>query len=158
MYQLMRIVCIAVLMVSMGALTSPSQAVNIGNEGCTPGYWKNHTDNWQEARPHQLVSDKYVAAAATSLSSTTLHEGLSLRGGRGVEGAERILTRAAVAAYLNAAHEGLGYPWRRNRPGLGSRPALVPTVNAAFESGDRRTMLRLARRLDRDNNLGCPLN
>jgi hypothetical protein len=29
-------------------LAGPAQAVNIGNEGCTPGYWKNHTSNWEE--------------------------------------------------------------------------------------------------------------
>ncbi len=152
-------VLLAVLLVcAAGTLVSPAQADKVGNEGCTPGYWKTHTDNWEEARPGQLVSKKYSAAAATSLSTTTLLEALQGGGGPGVEGAERILSRAAVAAYLNAAHDDLGYPWRRNRDGLGGRPPLVDTVNAAFASGDRATMLDLATRLDRDNNLGCPLN
>ncbi len=34
------------------AMAPAANAVNIGStEGCTPGYWKNHTDSWQEAKP-----------------------------------------------------------------------------------------------------------
>jgi len=54
-----------------------------------------------------------------------------------------------VAAWLNAAHERLGYPLRRNE--------FVAEVNAAIASGDRQTMLDLAAELDSLNNLGCPL-
>lgn len=121
-----------------------------------PGYWKNHTDNWQEAAPSKLVSSVYTVSS--SLSTTTFEEGLALPGGPGLAGAERILVRAAVAGYLNAAHEGLGYPWRRYASGLDGRPALVKTVNAALTSGDRAMMLDLASRIDADNNLGCPLS
>ena len=32
-------------------------AVNIGNEGCTPGYWKNHQDNWEEYKPTDTLGD-----------------------------------------------------------------------------------------------------
>jgi len=158
MLRFVQVLCAAVLMVSMGAVTTATHATGVGNEGCTPGYWKNHTDSWQEASPDQLVSDKYAAAADTSLSATTLLQALAGGGGPGVEGAERILARAAVAAYLNAAHDDVGYPWRRNARGLDGRPPLVRTVNAAFASQDRATMLDLASRLDRDNNLGCPLD
>ena len=34
--------------------TTTAQAVGTGHEGCTPGYWKNHTDSWQEAAPGDL--------------------------------------------------------------------------------------------------------
>lgn len=62
--------------------------------------------------------------------------------------------RAAVAAWLNAANEGLGFPMRRwSDPGN-----IVPSVNMAIASGDRATMLDLAAILDDANNLGCPLN
>ena len=126
-------------------------------QGCTPGYWKNHTDSWQEANPSQLVKSKFSAATAT-VANETLLEALQGGGGPGVDGASKILARAAVAAWLNAANDDLGYPWQRFDVGLGGRPKLVPTVNAAFASGDRDTMLDLASRLDADNNLGCPLN
>jgi hypothetical protein len=88
----------------------------------------------------------------------TFLQALQGGGGSGAAGASAILARAASAAYLNAAHEGLGYPWRRKGLGLDGRPPLVATVNAAFRSGDRATMLALASRLDAENNLGCPLS
>lgn len=138
---------------------APAQATNIGNEGCTPGYWKNHTDNWLEdpytpissAKPIYMHGAFYVTAP---LRNDTFLDALSYRGGPGAAGAERILLRAAVAAYLNAAHEGVGYPYRRYTDPL----AIVPTVSAAIMSGDRERMLELATMLDNANNLGCPLN
>jgi hypothetical protein len=140
------------------ATSSPAAAVQIGEEGCTPGYWKNHTDNWQEAKTTTLFSNRFSDGTSGVLEGLTFLEALKGGGGPGVAGAELILARAATAAYLNAAHEGLGYPWRRNATGLDGRPPLVDTVIAALESGDRATMLALAARLDADNNLGCPLN
>ncbi|MFC6285306.1 hypothetical protein ACFP3Q_04010 [Nocardioides sp. GCM10027113] len=145
------------LIASLGAAVAPASAVNIGREGCTPGYWKNHTDNWQEAYPDALFSAKF-GTAGTSLGGKTLLDTLQGGGGPGVAGAETILARAATAAYLNAAHEGLGFPWRRTDWGLDGRPPLVPTVRDAINTGNRATMLALATRLDADNNLGCPLN
>lgn len=139
------------------ALAVPASATNIGHEGCTPGYWKNHTDNWQESRPDSLFGAKFVDAR-TNVASKTMLQALDGGGGPGADGAALILARAAAAAWLNAAHEGLGYPWRRTSTGLDGRPPLVPTVNAAFASGDRATMLGLASTLDSDNNLGCPLS
>lgn len=139
------------------AVTPTAGATNIGQEGCTPGYWKNHTDNWEETTPSNLVGNLFSSAPA-SVSTLTLLEGLQAKGGSGVDGASRILTRAAVASWLNAAHEGLGFPWRRYDTGLDGREALVQAVNDAFASGDRQTMLALAAQLDDDNNLGCPLN
>lgn len=135
----------------------PVQAVNIGHEGCTPGYWKNHTDNWEEASPSDLVSDLYEDARA-NVADRTLLQALAGGGGPGADGAAKILARAAVAAWLNSAHEGVAYPWRRLSTGLDGRPPLVSAVNAAFASGDRSTMLDLASRLDADNSLGCPLS
>lgn len=143
----------------LGAATvAPASAVNIGKEGCTPGYWKNHLDNWEEASPTQLFTDVFSAGTSGALAGVTLEEALAGGGGPGVTGAELILARAATAAFLNAAHEGVGYPWRRYSAGLDGRPPLVDTVNDALASGDRATILELARRLDADNNLGCPLN
>jgi hypothetical protein len=148
----------ALMFTLIGTGAVPANAVNIGNEGCTPGYWKNHTENWQEAKPGGLFSAKFSDGTSGVLVGVTLQQALAGGGGPGVAGAERILARAATAAYLNAAHEGLGFPWRRNATGLGGRPPLVATVVAALESGDRATMLALATRLDADNNLGCPLS
>lgn len=151
-------VMLMALVVTFGVLTlAPSaQATNIGHQGCTPGYWKNHTDNWEETTPSAKVSSLFAAPA--SVADLTLLQALAGSGGPGVDGAAKILARAAVAAWLNAAHEGVGYPWRRYSEGLDGRPALVPTVDAAFATGSRDAMLALATRLDGDNNLGCPLS
>ncbi len=145
--------------------TAPSGATNIGVEGCTPGYWKNHTENWLETSTKvipatTLVTKAFAPGAGTrpNLAGLTFLQALQGGGGSGVDGATLILARAATAAYLNAAHEDLGYPWRRNGAGVDGRPALVATVSEAFASGDRSVMLALAQRLDADNNLGCPLS
>jgi hypothetical protein len=148
----------AALLLPVALIASPAEATNIGNEGCTPGYWKNHTENWFDDPAIPMDATKKTLAKAGFV--TTTHDNdlmltaLSYPGGRGAEGAERILLRAAAAAWLNAAHEGVGYPYRRfNDPGN-----IVATVNAAIASGDRDTMLALATLLDDANNLGCPLN
>ena len=137
-------------------LAGPAQAVNIGNEGCTPGYWKNHTSNWEEYKAGTLVGDVFDFSGApdgvAAYADVTFEEALRLKGGKGLDGATQILLRAAVAATLNAAHEGLGYPLRRRTDG-----GIFDQVNAALASGDRQTMLDLASYLDRLNNLGCPL-
>lgn len=146
----------SLIIVGVGGLgIVPSHATNIGNEGCTPGYWKNHTDNWEEYTTGDTLGAIFTFPAALSgYSSTTMLEALSLQGGPGVDGAAKILLRASTAAFLNAAHEGLGYPLRRfTDPGN-----IQALVNDALASGNRATMLALATYLDGLNNLGCPLN
>lgn len=143
---------------SMGVVAAPAaQATVTGQEGCTPGYWKNHPDAWEETTPSTKFGALYTDARA-NVAEKTMLQALSGGGGPGADGAALILARAAAAAWLNAANEGLGYPWRRFATGLDGRPPLVSTVNAAFASGSRTKMLSLASRLDKDNNLGCPLN
>jgi hypothetical protein len=148
----------ALIVTLMGTATVPAHAEIIGREGCTPGYWKNHTDNWEETTPDASFSSTFSDGTTGVLGGLTLEQALAGGGGSGLAGAELILARAATAAFLNAAHEGLGYPWRRDAVGLDGRPPLVATVIAALESGDRARILALAARLDADNNLGCPLS
>jgi hypothetical protein len=137
------------------AITQTSGATNIGNEGCTPGYWKNHTQNWEEYTPATPLGAVFAfPAELSSYGNLTMLEGLQLRGGPRVDGAAQILLRASTASVLNAAHEGLGYPYRRDvEPGN-----IISRVNSALASGDRAAMLALATELDNANNLGCPLN
>lgn len=138
------------------SLAAPAQANRIGNEGCTPGYWKTHQNNWEEYAPSTVVGKVFnfsgAPAPVAAYADTTFAEALRLKGGRGLDGATEILLRAAVAATLNAAHEGLGYPLRRFVD-----DGIFEQVNAALASGDRQEMLELAAYLDRLNNLGCPL-
>jgi len=147
---------LALIVASVG----PVAASSGGNtEGCTPGFWKNHTEVWQEYSPTQTIGSVYSGAPA-AYANLTLLEGLSLQGGSGVSGAQQTLLRAAIASLLNASYDDgdhLQFPWRRNDPGFNGEPPLIPTVNAALTSGSRSTILALAAQLDTANNLGCPL-
>lgn len=124
-----------------------------GDDGCTPGYWKNHTDSWAGTgySPGQTAGSVFSGASAfPSLASKTLLQTLQGGGGSGAEGAAKILLRAAVAALLNAGHSGVDYPR--------TTAEILADVNAALSGGNRNTMLDLATGLDNDNNLGCTLN
>lgn len=123
------------------------------NEGCTPGYWKNHTDSWAGTgySPGQTAGSVFSGVSAfPALASKTLLQSLQGGGGSGTTGAAKILLRAAVAALLNAAHSGVDYPR--------TEAEIIAAVNTALGSNDRNTILLLASALDDDNNLGCPLN
>ncbi len=124
-----------------------------GTEGCTPGYWKNHTGSWAGSgySPGQTVGSVFSGASAfPSLASQSLLQALQGGGGSGTLGAAKVLLRAATAALLNAAHSGVDYPR--------TSAQIKADVNAALTSNNRNTMLALASALDDDNNGGCPLS
>lgn len=134
--------------------TIPPEPTEVtGDQGCTPGYWKNHTGSWTGTglSPSQTTASVFSAASAfPSLASKTLLQSLQGGGGPGTLGAATILLRAATAALLNAAHKGVDYPL--------TQAQVISQVNAALASNNRDTMLSLASTLDGDNNLGCPLS
>ncbi len=122
-------------------------------QGCTPGYWKNHTGSWPATgySTSQRVDSVFSEASHyPTLDHATLLQALSFGGGTGTTGAAEILLRAGVAALLNAAHPSLAYPR--------SVSDVITDVNWALASENRDTMLALASNLDADNNRGCPLN
>lgn len=126
---------------------TPTDTPTVGT-GCTPGFWKNHTDVWVTYDTEDVVGDVFDEAFGAPADSTLL-EALSFGGGPGVLGAEQILLRAAVAALLNST--GLsGYPLTTQE--------VIDQVNAALASDDRATMLALATTLDGFNNADCTLN
>jgi hypothetical protein len=124
-----------------------------GNQGCTPGYWKHtqHFASWGNISQTAAVMTVFTGAAP-AFETETLLAALQGGGGPGVAGAETILLRAAVAAFLNASNSAVSYPL--------TSAQIVSEVNAALQSGDRDTMLLLGSRLDGFNNGqgGCPLN
>ena len=135
--------------------TDPSHYLGqvLGNQGCAPGYWKNHTDSWPPTgySPTQKVKTAFpsVTTFYPALGEQTLLTALGFAGGPGGEGAAEILLRAAVAALLNASHPDVAYP---------RTPAsVIGDVNGALLQ-NRDAMLALAAALDADNNRGCPLN
>ena len=128
-----------------------------GNQGCTPGYWKNHTEAWADTKysPTDTVGSVFtLPASLSSLSGMTLLEALDGTGGDGstLEGAAQILLRAAVAGLLNATDANVDYP--------GGNALIIKHVNAALATEDRDTILALAAKYDKKNNgkCGCPLS
>jgi hypothetical protein len=146
----------------------PAGATTVGNDqGCTPGYWKNHTTSWQEYTTTYKLGNLWTfPASLSSFGSEDMLTALNGGGGPGLNGATTILVRAAVAAYLNAAHDSIGYPLRRSLPSPFEPWASDPrfangirgAVNDALASLDRGTILALATTLDNTNNMTCPLS
>ncbi len=124
-----------------------------GNQGCTPGYWKNHEKSWPASgySTGQKVQSAFGEASRyPAFGAASLIDALGFKGGSGTEGAVGNLLRAATASLLNSAHPGVSFPW--------TSAGVIGDVNAALASGNRDQMLSLAAALDADNNLGCPLN
>jgi hypothetical protein len=124
-----------------------------GTQGCSPGYWKNHTETWLDTdyAPTDKISDVFaLPASLSSFATWTLLKALGGGGGPGLDGAAQILLRAAVAAVLNASDPNVQF---------GATPSsIIKDVNKALASEDRDTILALATKLDKMNNLGCPLS
>ena len=93
-----------------------------GDEGCTPGFWKNHTEDWDVYVPGQTVMSVF-SEAPDSVANLTLLKGLKNGGGQ-----EEALTRHAIAALLGAANDEVDYPLTVQQ--------VIDMVNAAFASGD----------------------
>ncbi|MDP6415267.1 MAG: SdrD B-like domain-containing protein, partial [Gammaproteobacteria bacterium] len=117
-------------------------------QGCTPGFWKNHTEAWVGYSPTDTVGSIFtLPPELADLASTTLVDALGFGGGSGITGAAKILLRAAVAGLLNAASPDVNYPH--------TELEIISDVNAALASLDRTTIIDLAEGIDGDNNLGC---
>jgi hypothetical protein len=145
-------VLIAVLMTSSIAgisLFSPAKVQACGDEGLSPGWWKNHTDLWGgRFYPNYPVRWIFTGVYGYSLKNVTMIEALKFPGGSGIDGSARILLRAAVAAALNIYCGYVYYPE--------SLTNVEIMVTQALESRNRQTMLDLAAQLDAWNNLGVP--
>lgn len=115
-------------------------------EGCTLGYWKNHTNRWCGSyRTCDRFGDVFTSAPA-SLANLTLLQALNLGGG-GINN----LARQGVAALLNACSGNVAYA------GYGDNPILViAAINLAYTTGGTAPGT-LGSQLDVLNNSGCPL-
>lgn len=121
-----------------------------GDEGCTPGYWRNHADRWLGVTP----GDDFDATFAVDAfdPNQTLGQAVQLGGG-GVNA----LARHAVAALLNSYGgvpngdgEVVDYPF--------TTAEVLAMVKAAIDSGDAAEIEATKNTLDEANNLGCPLS
>jgi hypothetical protein len=119
-----------------------------GNEGCTPGFWKNHTDEWQVSTDETLEQE-FNIPDAFGLDNKTLLQALSFQGGPGLAGMARNLLRQAVAAKLNVLHEDVDYPLTLSE--------VIGRTNAALNSGSRAAMEAQKNQFAGFNSLDCPL-
>ncbi len=119
-------------------------------EGLTPGYWKNHLEDWVEYTPGDLVSSVFDTTGYEDLGSATLLEALSWPAGNEVEEKAQVLLHHATAAVLNAAHPNISYPL--------SEAWIIEQVNLALASGDPNVMLALKDQLDMYNNYGADIH
>jgi hypothetical protein len=124
-------------------------------EGCTPGYWKQdqHFGSWTAPyTPDTSLRSIFVTTPVELVPDDTFLEALNYGGGPGVDGATRILLRAAVAALLNASSPDVDFPV--------SVGHVVNTTIDRIESQIRPTILTRATYFDFLNNGvdGCPLD
>lgn len=125
------------------------------HEGCTPGYWKQsqHFDSWPAPyTPESNLRDVFVTNPVTLVPDDTFLEALNYGGGPDLDGATRILLRAAVAALLNASSPTVDFEV--------STGHVVNTTILRLESQWRPTLLTRAAYFDFINNGtgGCPLD
>jgi len=108
------------------------------NEGCTPGYWKNHLTSW----PYPYTpTTKFVDAFGVVIpnESLTLQQALNLGGGDFNK-----IARHGVAALLSAAHPYVAYPYTVEQ--------VIDAVKDAL-GGDKNAIEALVMA----NEIGCPL-
>ena len=113
-------------------------------EGCTLGYWKNHTDRWCEEYDTCTLYGDVFMNAPSELYNLTLLEVLNLGGG-GVYN----LGRQSVASLLNACSPDVQFYYSTTQQ-------VIDYVNAAFLAGDYQ-ISQAGSELDMYNQAGCPL-
>jgi hypothetical protein len=116
-------------------------------EGCTLGYWKNHTDRWCSTYSTTMLFGDVFEEAPSNLKRLTLLEALNLGGG-GIFN----LARQGVAALLNTCSDEVRYP----EPYGSNSQMVIDAVNSAYVAGGNAPG-KLATQLDILNNTGCPL-
>jgi len=142
---------------AVGPVYDSATNVVTGNEGCTPGFWKNNAKNWDHsAWVGYLPGDSFETVFGVDVTlkangkatypAPTLLEALDANGG-GINA----LARHAVAALLNIANPDIGY-------GIGSTGALITMVHDAIVSGDEAQIEALHVLLADYNEAGCPIN
>ena len=85
-----------------------------------------------------------------NMDNVTLLAALDGGGGSGVDGAARILFRAAVASLLNSTSPDVDFNL--------TTAQVISQVNTAIATLNRDTILTLAGQLDGFNNQGCDLS
>lgn len=122
-----------------------------GNEGCTPGFWKNNLVAWESTWPNVYLPTDTLGSRFSNvpaeLAGKTFLEALNFKGN---EGPEARLLRQAVAALLNTVHFDVEYQY-------GFEWDFIPLVNDAL-AGSAEDQEALKDQLASYNERGCPLS
>ena len=138
--------------------TASCDVENVGDNGCTPGYWKQNAKNWNATawtvqNPDDILNT-FISNHHQDAGDDLL-DALQYKGGKGLEGAERNLLRHAVAAKLNIENGAVAYPIAS----VGELKTLVENaIDDAYDADDRSIMNTLKDTLDENNNLGCTID
>jgi hypothetical protein len=116
-----------------------------GDEGCTPGFWKNNAKNWGAVAWYTYTPDDCFGCVFGCGPHITLLEALELKGG-----GENALIRHAVAALLNAESPWIAY--------ADSSGDIMSSTCAALASGDKDIIEDLKDQFDEWNNAGCSVD
>lgn len=127
-----------------------------GDEGCTPGFWKNldkHLDEWTGLTPGQSVESVFDVPDSLGIDSKTLIQVLGppasgAINGSGPNGSYQLL-RHAIAALLNANSPDVDYPFDPD--------SIVADTNAALATQDADTIEDQKDEFADANEAGCPL-
>lgn len=145
------------LILALHFVTDPCDP-GTGDEGCTPGYWKNHDGYWSEkARSYATIffrgrygyNPELNGAVTDEIGSLTLDQALSVKGNKNKYEA---LLRSSAAALLSASHPEVDYPLLPS--------GVIPLVWEAWEhwlNGEMDQVEAIKNLLDGYNNLGCEL-
>ncbi|MBN1974263.1 MAG: carboxypeptidase regulatory-like domain-containing protein [Sedimentisphaerales bacterium] len=132
------------------------EVVETGDEGCTPGFWKNNADKkgavaWECYGPEDLFSEVFgqiITIRGTGRSTITDPTLLQALGANG--SGINLLARSAVAALLNAANTNINYAM--------SVDDVLDAVYDVLDEGTDEEIQALGSELDEYNNAGCPIN
>jgi hypothetical protein len=142
--------------------TPPADEIN---NGCTPGYWRNHADRWAVLNPTDEYDSTFGLSPPYYVNPTTLAPytlGYAIWAGGGAnELVSDALARHSTAALLNAYG---GVPDPVDTTGDGATvnykytPAeVVSMVQAAVQSGDVTQIQATKDAFQAANESGCPL-
>ena len=133
----------------LGILLAAGMNVSTACEGLTPGYWKNHTDDWVQYSTTDTLEGVFDLPEDYEHLDDTLLEALSFKGGKDIDDAVKLLLKHAVAALLNIADPDIDYAI-----GLGDLLYCVNRVLTVDGGDDRDYILSLKDALDEWNNKG----
>ncbi|HEY6747612.1 MAG TPA: hypothetical protein VI357_18065 [Mycobacteriales bacterium] len=120
--------------------TTPPTTPPPGQEGCTPGYWKNHLAAFPAPYTSGTLLGSVFTGLPASYASLTFQQALNLGGG-----GLNALLRHAVSALLNASSSEVDYPL--------TAAEVISLTNAAITSGNYEATKNV---FDQYNNLGAP--